>query len=281
MYQVFYSRSPLKTSPSASARVLPCSNVIILASSFWKRRKKPKTEQWFIQNASKGIKCWCISNWKQKKSRQDKRKWTLGIFFPPYNVVLDELLVAQEDLLAAEDGGLGPGLEGSGAGVHRCQHLLLGSFGYTSHHLISSLRSKEQPESDVMTESNVWAGRESLPHLGVININEQMIVFFSPFIFQVWYVIKRRRLGFFFSMHVINIESWPANGFDFKSFTVSQMEWKIKKKNIYRSKEWGLLSLTAKNEDMCSIGGSLWCLWQTEYMEIWKITQPYWIDYPL
>lgn len=109
---------------------------------------------------------------------------TGDFFFPPYNVVLDDLLVAQEDLLAAEDGGLGPGLEGSGAGVHRRQHLLLGSFGYTCHHLISSLRSKKQPESDVMTGSNVWAGRESLPHLGVININEQMIVFFLPSFFR-------------------------------------------------------------------------------------------------
>lgn len=35
-----------------------------------------------------------------------------------YYVVLDELLVAQEDLLPAEDGSLRPGLEGSGAGVH-------------------------------------------------------------------------------------------------------------------------------------------------------------------
>lgn len=62
----------------------------------------------------------------------------------PYNVILDELLIAQEDLLPAEDGGLGPGLEGSGAGVHSCQHLLLGGFGNTSHHLISGLRSRRQ-----------------------------------------------------------------------------------------------------------------------------------------
>lgn len=115
--------------------------------------------------------------------------------FPPYNVVLDDLLVAQEDLLAAEDGGLGPGLEGSGAGVHRRQHLLLGRFGYTSHHLISSLRRKKQPESDVMTGSNVWARRESLLHLGVININEQMIVFFFSLHFSGLICDKRRRLG--------------------------------------------------------------------------------------
>lgn len=31
-------RNPLNTSPSASARVLPCSRVISLASSFWNRR---------------------------------------------------------------------------------------------------------------------------------------------------------------------------------------------------------------------------------------------------
>lgn len=61
-----------------------------------------------------------------------------------YNIILDELLVAQEDLLPAEDGGLGPGLEGSGAGVSSCQHLYLGSFGNTSHHLISGLKSRRQ-----------------------------------------------------------------------------------------------------------------------------------------
>lgn len=61
-----------------------------------------------------------------------------------YNVIFDELLIAQEDLLPAEDGGLGPGVEGSGAGVHSGQHLLLGSFGNTSHHLISGLRSRRQ-----------------------------------------------------------------------------------------------------------------------------------------
>lgn len=60
----------------------------------------------------------------------------------PYNVVLDELLVAQEDLLPAEDGGLGPGAKGSGAGVHSCQHLLLCSFRNTSHHFISGLQNR-------------------------------------------------------------------------------------------------------------------------------------------
>lgn len=71
----------------------------------------------------------------------------------PYNVILDELLVTQEDLLPAEDGGLGPGVEGSGAGVHSCQHLLLGSLGNSSHHLISGLRSRRQSIPDMMTES--------------------------------------------------------------------------------------------------------------------------------
>ena len=61
-----------------------------------------------------------------------------------YNVILDELLVAQEDLLPAEDGGLGPGVEGSGAGVDSCQHLFLGGFGNASHHLISGLRIRSQ-----------------------------------------------------------------------------------------------------------------------------------------
>lgn len=111
-----------------------------------------------------------------------KRKSTF-----PYNVVLDELLVAQEDLLPAEDGGLGPGVEGSWARVHGCQHLLLGGFGNTSHHLISSLRSKKQPKSDMMTEQ-VGGGGSLLHYLGVINIDEQVVVFF-PFPLQVWYAI--------------------------------------------------------------------------------------------
>lgn len=63
-----------------------------------------------------------------------------------HNVILDGLLVAQEDLLPAEDGGLRPGVEGSGAGVRSCQHLCLGSFGNTSHHLISGLRRRRQSE---------------------------------------------------------------------------------------------------------------------------------------
>lgn len=61
-----------------------------------------------------------------------------------YDVVLDELLVAQEDLLPAEDGGLRPGLEGSGAGVGGGQHLSLGRFGNASHHLIRGLRSRRR-----------------------------------------------------------------------------------------------------------------------------------------
>lgn len=61
-----------------------------------------------------------------------------------YNVILDELLVAKEDLLPAEDGGLRPGVEGFGAGVDSCQHFPLGSFGNASHHLISGLRSRRQ-----------------------------------------------------------------------------------------------------------------------------------------
>jgi len=54
-------------------------------------------------------------------------------------VVLDELLVAQEDLLSAEDGRVGPGVEGAGAGVGRRLHLCLGGFGHPAHHLVSGL----------------------------------------------------------------------------------------------------------------------------------------------
>lgn len=71
----------------------------------------------------------------------------------PYNVILDELLVAQENLLPAEDGGLGPGLEGSGAGVRSCQHLRLGSFGNSSHHLISGLRSRRESTPDKLIDT--------------------------------------------------------------------------------------------------------------------------------
>lgn len=60
----------------------------------------------------------------------------------PYDVVLDELLVAQEDLLPAEDGGFRPGLESSGAGLCSCQHLRLCRFGNSAHHLVSGLRRK-------------------------------------------------------------------------------------------------------------------------------------------
>lgn len=71
----------------------------------------------------------------------------------PYDIVLDELLVAEEDLLPAEDRGLGPGLEGPGAGVRSCQHLFLGGFGNTSHHLISGLRKRRQPVHTVQDSS--------------------------------------------------------------------------------------------------------------------------------
>lgn len=70
-----------------------------------------------------------------------------------YNVILDELLVAQEDLLPAEDGGLRPGVKRSGARVHRCQHLPLRRYGNTSYHLISGLRSGRESIKDELTES--------------------------------------------------------------------------------------------------------------------------------
>lgn len=120
-----YSRNPLNTSPSASARVLPCSKVIIFASSFWngKREKEP------------GINSVHYYSFTRRGTRANDRF--------PYNIILDELLVAQKDLLPGEDGGLGPGLEGSGAGVHSCQHLLLSGFGNASHHFISGLRRRQ------------------------------------------------------------------------------------------------------------------------------------------
>lgn len=85
----------------------------------------------------------------------------------PYNVIFDELLVAQEDLLPTEDGGLRPGVEGSGARVHSCQHLLLGGFGNPSHHLISGLRRRQTG----------WKSLMSLQSF--INIDDQLFVFYS------------------------------------------------------------------------------------------------------
>lgn len=76
---------------------------------------------------------------------------TSGSF--PYNVIFDELLVAQENLLPAQDGHLRPGVEGSRARVHSCKHLLLGSHRDTSHHLIRCLRSKRQFIPDKLTKS--------------------------------------------------------------------------------------------------------------------------------
>lgn len=57
-----------------------------------------------------------------------------------YNVVLDKLLIAQEDLLPIQDGGLRPGEKGSGARVHSSRHLFLGGFGYTGDHHVGSLQ---------------------------------------------------------------------------------------------------------------------------------------------
>lgn len=89
-----------------------------------------------------------------------------------------------------------------------------------------------QSESGMMTESlRGGGGGGLLLHLGVININEKMIVFFlPPFIFQVWYVIKEDGSAFLCMSLILNLG--PAKGFDFKSFAVSRMEWKIKKKTF-------------------------------------------------
>ena len=57
-----------------------------------------------------------------------------------YNVVLDKLLIAQKDLLPSQDGGLRPGVKGSGARVRGRQHLLLRGFGYTGDHLVGGLQ---------------------------------------------------------------------------------------------------------------------------------------------
>lgn len=61
-----------------------------------------------------------------------------------YNVVLDNLLIAQKDLLPGQDGGLGPGAISSGARVHGSQHLLLGGFGYSGDHLVGSLQRRQK-----------------------------------------------------------------------------------------------------------------------------------------
>lgn len=58
-----------------------------------------------------------------------------------YNVIFDHLLIAQEDLLPSQDGSLWPGAKGSWAWVDGSRHLLMGGFGYTVDHLISSLQA--------------------------------------------------------------------------------------------------------------------------------------------
>lgn len=74
---------------------------------------------------------------------EKKKKDLLNNETHPYDVVLDELLVAEEDLLSAEDGGLGPGGVGPGAGVRRRQHLRLSGLRYAADHLVGRLDRKE------------------------------------------------------------------------------------------------------------------------------------------
>ncbi len=64
-----------------------------------------------------------------------------------YNVVLDKLLIAKKNLLPSQDGGLGPGVKGSGARVRSGQHLFLGGFGHTRDHLVGSLQRKRERNS--------------------------------------------------------------------------------------------------------------------------------------
>lgn len=66
----------------------------------------------------------------------------------PYNVIFDELLIAQEELLPSQDGRLWPGAIGSGARVHSSQHLLLRSFGDAVDHFICRLQGRKQ--------KNIW-----------------------------------------------------------------------------------------------------------------------------
>lgn len=148
---MLYLRSPRNTSPSASARVLPCSKVIILASSFWNinhrhqwggKKKRTKTDTHTSIHFPPGG---FLKIKPASEGSLENNIWASEM--SPYYVILNELLVAQEDLLPAEDGGLRPGAESPGAGVHSRQHLLLGRFWNSSHHLISGLRSKRDGPS--------------------------------------------------------------------------------------------------------------------------------------
>lgn len=154
-------RNPLNTSPSASARVFPCSTVMDLASSFWNMRWAPRQfvsalcsclVVFFNIWKNTNIKCsnrfrepkdWFCSN--QGQIVQYSIQLHLHLILPDpltYNVIFDHLLIAQEDLLPSQDGSLWPGAKGSWAWVDGSRHLLLGGFGYTVDHLISSLQAK-------------------------------------------------------------------------------------------------------------------------------------------
>lgn len=61
-----------------------------------------------------------------------------------YNIIFDELLIAQKDLLPSQDGGLGPGVICSRARVHGSRHFLLGGLGYSEDYLIGGLQRKKQ-----------------------------------------------------------------------------------------------------------------------------------------
>lgn len=66
----------------------------------------------------------------------------------PYNVIFDELLIAQEELLPSQDGRLWPGAIGSWTRVHSSQHLLLRGFGDAVDHFICGLQGQKR--------KNIW-----------------------------------------------------------------------------------------------------------------------------
>lgn len=175
LYRVL--RSPRNTSPSASARVFPCSNVIRRASSFWKG-KYTESHSW----AAERPPAWCSPGWCS------------------YQIILDELLVAQKDLLSAEDGGFWPIRKSLFTWFYRGFHFLLSGLGDPSDHLIGGLKWTEHKTllwggSGICTMQRLvevvchWQNKEtSLISTAITNFTEENPVLPNKHLHPLWYM---------------------------------------------------------------------------------------------